>query len=145
VRLTSFGYDKAAKKPSADYKTIYSCIQRGLISPDDCIKFRLTPSDDRGPIYVRPSAAADALAKHSAEFSARRDGIQKLRPDAESSGIDTRHAESACESLASIDTTLDEIYRVLERLTTAVESIATQPKTVQQEVLATIGSNGFHN
>jgi hypothetical protein len=36
--------------------------------------------------------------------------------------------DAACKSLASIDTTLDEIYRVLERLTTAVENIATQPK-----------------
>lgn len=145
VRLTSFGYDKAAKKPSDDYKTIYSCIQQGLISPDDCIKFRLTPTDDRGPIYVKPSAAADALAKYSAAFSARRDGVKPAKPEPEVVGIDKRHAESVCESLGSIDTTLDEIYRVLERLTAAVENMATQPKTAQQELLATMSSNGFHN
>jgi hypothetical protein len=53
--------------------------------------------------------------------------------------------QAACESLASIDTTLDEIYLVLERLTAAVESIATQPKTTQQELLYTTNGNGFHS
>lgn len=53
---------------------------------------------------------------------------------------------AAVASLASIDTTLDEIYRVLERLTAAVENIATQPKTPHQELMASIGTNGngFH-
>lgn len=40
----------------------------------------------------------------------------------------TLDVAAAMASLASIDTTLDEIYRVLERLTAAVENIATQPK-----------------
>ena len=145
VRLTSFGYDKAAKRPSDDYKTIYSCIQQGLISPDDCIKFRLTPTDDRGPIYVKPSAAADALAKYSAAFAARRDGVKPTKPERELCGIDKRHAEIACESLASMKSTMDEIYLVLERLTAAVESIATHPKTAQPDGLATMSSNCFNN
>jgi hypothetical protein len=63
--------------------------------------------------------------------------------------IDARHAERVCESLASIDTTLDEIYRVLERLTTAVESVATQPRAeehLRREIHAACDSaNGFHN
>ena len=65
--------------------------------------------------------------------------------DSDAAGIDKRHAESVCESLADIGSTLVEIRCVLERLTNAVESIATQPKTAQQELLATMSSNGFHN
>lgn len=53
--------------------------------------------------------------------------------------------ESVCESLGSIDNWLENIVLVLERLTAAVESIATQPKTAQQELLAKMSSNGFHN
>lgn len=65
-------------------------------------------------------------------------------------GLDKRHAESVCESLCSIDSTLDEIYRVLERLATAIESIATQPRQAEEqarrEIMAACETvNGFHN
>jgi len=53
--------------------------------------------------------------------------------------------DAVCKSLASIDTTLDEIYRVLERLTSAVENIATNPPTPPQELMQTINGNGFHS
>lgn len=76
-----------------------------------------------GRWYVHKQKAAEFLAKcflTPAEPS--------VKAAANTCGIDKRHAESVCESLSSIDTTLDEIYRVLERLTNAVEGIATQPK-----------------
>ena len=65
---------------------------------------------------------------------------------AASNSSTTVDVAAAVASLASIDTTLDEIYRVLERLTTAVENIATQPKTPHQELMASVGTNGngFH-
>jgi hypothetical protein len=147
VRLTTFGYDKASKKPSDEYKTIYSCIQQGLISPDDCIKFRLTPTDDRGPIYIKPSAAADALAKYAAPFAARRAGgaaaNQPLNP--EPSRWAYVQGESAIMSLHGIEQRLACIEQLLDRLATAAESIATQPKNMQQELLHTMNGNGFHN
>jgi len=46
---------------------------------------------------------------------------------------------------ADIVVALVEIAKTLERLTTAVEGIATQPKTPQQELLHTINGNGFHS
>jgi hypothetical protein len=46
---------------------------------------------------------------------------------------------------ADIVVALVEIAKTLERLATAAESIATQPKTPQQELLHTINGNGFHS
>jgi hypothetical protein len=145
VRLTTFGYDKASKKPSDEYKTIYACIQQGLISPDDCIKFRLTPTDDRGPIYIKPSAAADALAKYAVPFAARRAGGVTQKPTQPHSAASSLQYESVCESLADIATSLAGVERLLERLASAAENIATQPKTPQQELLQQFSTNGFHS
>ena len=49
------------------------------------------------------------------------------------------------DCLNAATASLEETNKVLERLTSAVESIATQPKTAQQELLAKMSSNGFHN
>ena len=116
VRLSSFG-----PKSDVRYSAVYAALHNGCIADSECIKFQLTDSDPRGPIYVCPTAANRAI-KAAAE------PIAKAKPAPVATGIDKRHAESVCESLASIDSTLDEIYRVLERLTTAVESVATQPR-----------------
>jgi hypothetical protein len=59
-------------------------------------------------------------------------------------GIDKRHAESVCESLADISSdvgTIHQILSVLERLTAAVESIATQPR----EFSSVTDTNSFNN
>ena len=53
---------------------------------------------------------------------------------------DSQYA-SVCESLGSIDNWLQNIVLVLERLAEATESIATQPKTPQHELLNTINGN----
>ena len=53
--------------------------------------------------------------------------------------------QSVCESLADISDTLRGMERTLERLATAVESMATQPKTPQQELLHAINGNSFHS
>ena len=69
----------------------------------------------------------DDLERLTAEFNARQtsDSVDVAKDDG---GIDKRHAESACELLAYIGSTLVEVRCVMERLTAAVESIATQPK-----------------
>lgn len=62
-----------------------------------------------------------------------------------SSQCSDRQLESACESLADIATSLAGIERLLERLASAAENIATQPKTPQQELLHQFSTNGFHS
>jgi hypothetical protein len=46
-----------------------------------------------------------------------------------------------CESMADIATSLASVERLLERLAVAAESIATQPKTPQHELLNVINGN----
>ena len=98
---------------SAEWKSLSDAVKAG-----DVPGFKLP----NGRWYVHESKAKAYLAR-AAESAVE----PAAKPAAITTAIDKRHAESVCESLASIDTTLDEMYRVLERLTTAVESIATQP------------------
>lgn len=102
----------------ADQKRLSDAHTDGVIA---AVKLMRSTDDRTGPVWVDAEAAARVL--WPAEPAA-----PKVKGFAAQGGIDKRHAESVCESLASIDSTLDEIYRVLERLTAAVESIATQPK-----------------
>ncbi len=109
---------------SVAWKTLSDALKAGEIPG-----FKLS----NGRWYVHEAKANEFLAK------------SKATPVETPVLADDSRIEAGMASLASIDTTLDEIYRVLERLTAAVESIATQSKTAQQEVLATMSSNGFHN
>ena len=72
----------------------------------------------------------DDLERLTAEFNSRQ-AAESVEPREEEGG--TQEYQSACHSLTSIDKTLNEICRVMERLTTAVESIATQPKESDAE------------
>lgn len=114
---------------SVEWKTLSDAVKNGEIPG-----FKLS----NGRWYVHERVSVEHLAKSLPQPT-------ECAVAQESGVIDKRHAEIVCESLASIEATLDEIYRVLERLTAAVEIIATQPKTAQQELLATTSSNGFHN
>ena len=109
---------------SVAWKTLSDALKAGEIPG-----FKLS----NGRWYVHAAKANEFLAK------------SKATPVETPVRTDDARIEAGIASLVSIDATLDEIYRVLERLTAAVESIATQPKTAQQEVLATMSSNGFHN
>jgi len=53
--------------------------------------------------------------------------------------------ESAVIALCEINNGITLIQATLERLTLAVESMATQRKTAHDRLLATVESNGFHN
>lgn len=114
-------------------------VRKGIVTGDvDAYRRVRFEGDTRGNIYVKLS---DAVAWLDG-FDSRSAKVSTIVETQSSTIVDM---SSAVAALASIDATLDEIYRVLERLTNAVESIATQPKTAQQDVLAGIGSNGFHN
>lgn len=119
---------------SAEWKTLGDAAKAGELPA-----FKLS----NGRWFVHREKAVALLVESAAP------ALKAATHGSNTGGIDKRHAKSLCESLASINTTLDEIYRVLERLTTAVESIATQPKDTEQmvrnEIMAAVGSNGFHN
>lgn len=101
----------------SDQKRLSDAHTDGVIA---AVKLMRSTDDRTGPVWVDAEAAARVLAPP--------DAACKSKPATAADAIDKRHAESVCESLASIDSTLDEICRVLERLATAIESIATQPR-----------------
>lgn len=95
---------------------IYAKLLRG------CEAQKIRAYKDKGTWIANEADVQSWLARLEQRETPRR----KAKRTAES--LDASVAAAACESLASVGTTLDEIYRVLERLTAAVESIATQPK-----------------
>lgn len=122
IAISTFGCHKGNtdKEASPEYKALYQAWRDERISG---IKLMKSVHDKRGQIFVAPGDADRVIAE-----------CRQPRPKPKTAAtavvgsVDKRYAESVCESLASIDSTLDEIYRVLERLTAAVENIATQPK-----------------
>lgn len=123
---------------SAEWKLLSAAVKA-----DDVPGFKLP----NGRWYVHESKAKAYLAR-AAESAAE----PASKPATITAGIDKRHVESACKSLASMEERLDEIYVVLERLAVAAESLVTQPQIQQreqqlrEEILSTChDSNGFHN
>jgi len=139
VAISKFGCHGKDKKASPEYQAVKRAYSAGEI---DGIKFKRGAQDIRGQIFVDPKQAEKAIGE-AAQRPVRRGAMPAGWPSPES--IAGQQMALATEALESMDTTLDEIYRVLERLTAAVESIATQPKAAHSEVVAAIGSNGFHN
>jgi predicted nucleic acid-binding Zn-ribbon protein len=74
--------------------------------------------------------------------------LDSLKPRADQQAAECQ-ASSPIDAMHSlvddIDTRLLNIADAVERIATAIESIATQPKTAQQELLSTVSSNGFHH
>ena len=116
---------------STDYKRIFDAIRDGRVHG---------LQDGKSKRWFVNKAQADALLAEKAAPS-KTAAKQKANGFVASSQI-----ESAIGSLASIDTTLDEIYRVLERLTTAVETMATQPAAQHEYAshFAPTSNNGIH-
>jgi hypothetical protein len=79
-----------------------------------------------GRWIVHEQAAVEYLAKIRAEATpAKAPAKSQTHRAVEPTNL---QCESACESLADIATSLAGVERLLERLATAVESIATQPR-----------------
>ena len=92
-----------------------------------------------GQLFVMPDearSALDSVRQHAA-----------ARPAAAISTpvVSYSQIEGAVLALSEINNGISLIHATLERLASAVESIATQPKTPQQELLHTFNGNGFHS
>lgn len=119
---------------SSEWKMLGDAVKNGELPG-----FKLS----NGRWYVHRQQAEAVLAQAFEPATKKHVSSKK---SAATDGIDSRHAESVCESLASIDSTLDEIYRVFSRLANAVESIATQPLARLGDVgVVETSSNGFHD
>ena len=122
IAISSFGCHKGNtdKKASEEYKALYHAWCDERISG---IKLMKSVHDKRGQIFVDPADAERVIAQFCQPKPIQKP-LLTVGPRRESDA-----ATDACELLGSMGATLDEIFLVLERLTAAVESIATQPKT----------------
>jgi len=114
-----------------DQKKLSDAHTDGLI---EAVKLMRSTDDRTGPVWVDAEAARRVL-------SGEPDAARKPA----SVGLSASQLEAAVIALCEINNGITLMQATLERLTSAVESIATQPKTAQQEVLAPMSSNGFHN
>ena len=115
---------------STEWKTLSDALKAGEIPG-----FKLS----NGRWYVHAAKASEYLAKQHAAPA------EPATKATYATGINGRHVESAVIALCEINTGITLMQCTLERLTAAVESIATQPKTAHDRLLATVESNGFHN
>jgi hypothetical protein len=98
--------------------------------------------DDQGPIYVSESAAVSYLRRYESENEPRPAAKQSRNA---TPAFSAPQIEAAVIAMCEINNGITLMQATLERLTTAVESIATQPKTPQHELLHTFNGNGFHS
>jgi hypothetical protein len=107
-----------------DQKKLSDAHTEGVIA---AVKLMRSTEDRTGPVWVDAEAARLVLAGD--------------KPKAKAKQTTDLQYESVCESMADIATSLASVERLLERLAVAAESIATQPRTAQQELLHTINGN----
>lgn len=118
----------------ADQKRLSDAHTDGLIR---AVKLMRSTDDRTGPVWVCPEAAARVLAPV--------EPAGRPKPAYAAHGLDKGQAEAAVIALCEINNGITLMQATLERLTLAVESIATQPKTAHDRLVATAESNGFHN
>jgi hypothetical protein len=111
VAMPEFGVN------GTEYKAVSRAQKTGLIR---AVKLVRHEGDLKGGAVWVHKSDADAYLRSLV--------MPEVSTTVETQSSTTVDVSAAVQSLASIDTTLDEIYRVLERLTAAVENIATQPK-----------------
>jgi hypothetical protein len=145
IPISSYGCHKGNtdKKASEEYKLLYRAWCDEEIGG---IKFMANPHDKRGKIFVDPADAGrliDAMRrpKRPPSVEARNAAASVER----SATVGQSQIESALIALCEINNGLTLMQATLERLATAAESIATQPKTTQQELLHSMDSNGFYS
>lgn len=115
---------------SVAWKTLSDAVKGGEVPG-----FRLS----NGRWYVHEHKANEFLAQANETPKAVR-----ARQQAKSSGSSSPHTEAAVIALCEINNGISLMQATLERLTAAVELIATQPKSAQQDLVSTFESNGFH-
>jgi hypothetical protein len=127
VRLASLGGGGGGRKQSQKYNMVHAAIGRGDITSEECIKIKMTPNDPRGPIYVSPQAIDRVVSEAQAAVDSLMNHRQPIHKRAGNLLID-RQIEAAATALCEMNTGVTLMRATLERLTAAVESIATQPK-----------------
>ena len=115
---------------SVEWKSLSDAVKGGEVPG-----FRLS----NGRWYVHEEQANEFLARAS-ETQRPAKPQNKPRP----AGLSSAHTEAAVIALCEINNGISLMQSTIERLTAAVELIATQPKTAQQDLIATFESNGFH-
>jgi hypothetical protein len=136
VPVSSYGANADKKKAKPEYKAVRWAIDNELVAS---AKFCRSVGDKTGPVFIHPDEATKAIELHA-------DKRQRVASIALTHSLPSDAASlNAVLSIAEIRLTMSRIEAILERLTTAVEGIATQPKTPQQELLHTINGNGFHS
>jgi hypothetical protein len=98
-------------------------------------RFRIDGGKGYGRLYLHK----DDIARLEEQFC-RRHEVSSGDAIASPAATNLQY-ESVCESLADIAQSLAAVERLLERLATAAESIVTQPKTLQHDLLHTINGN----
>jgi hypothetical protein len=122
--------DKNSGGPSGDYARILAAIklEPPAVRAYRDGKFWIASREDIEELLGEPDQSVDAVA-----------------PSTVAPLMSRRQAETSIVALCEINNGIALLYDVLDRLTKAVESIATQPQTPHDRVVATVESNGFHN
>ena len=119
---------------SAEHKRLSEAHNSGSIR---AVKVARTLGQVRnGRVWVSKEDADNFLAGN---MTKRR---EQAKPT-EQSAATAAQLHAAITALVRIDNGISLMQATLERLTAAVELIATQPRTPQQELLHAISSNGF--
>jgi hypothetical protein len=125
----------------ADQRKLSEAHTDGLIA---AVKLMRSVNDRGGPVWVSPDDARLVLQSEKPEPS------KKFSADPPTAALmSSRQAESVIVALCEISNGVALMLDVLERLTTAVEGMATQPRTEEQvrEAITTACRNadGFEN
>ncbi len=141
VPLEKFGTD------SLDHKRLSKAHNKGLIRAQ---KLMRTTDDMRsGKVWVHEHDAREYLDQLDG-----RKGLAVTEADSPEASprfdsLSTSQGECAVRALCEINNGISLMLSTLERLTTAVESIATQPDyadRLRRDIVATCdNANGFHN
>jgi hypothetical protein len=108
----------------ADQKKLSDAHTDGFIP---AVKLMRSVNDKSGPVWVSPDDARLILQSDKLEPA------KKFAADAAAAALmSSRQAESVIVALCEISNVIALSLTVLERLTTAVESMATQPRTEEQ-------------
>lgn len=115
------------------------------------IRYCRSAEDSVGHMYVFEADVNEVIRlsdiRHK-EQPRKRHGESKQSVVSGDSRPDFRHLESAIEAMCEISNGIavlcDEVRRLRTDMAAAVELLAKQPKTAQQELVSTFESNGFH-
>lgn len=117
VPLSSFGGRRNRRGGSWEYETLHTLCKRRDIKHWKFERGRT------GQLFVEPETARTMLD------AMRHQRIDAMQPVSERPAGSTSQMEAAVVALCEINNGITLMHATLERLTAAVESIATQPRT----------------